>query len=196
MCENLQLATAVPPFNDSLRRAYSRSNPSQSVLFRNCTFEISMRTGLARLPLEGWTAELLYATLPFLGIRSWIFDSMLEVRGDKLQGSRTIVAEGRWGTSDSYQGLIPFGYEVVSVPVSDWRDTTYDYRVGFPHITGPPANILKARVAQTPFASMQRVFDVHLSCLSAVFRDCRGFDELAPSAWADYSARLSDARRK
>jgi len=72
-----------------------QSEPVCTVL--DCIFEISIRTGLSRLPLEGRTPEILYARLPLLGIRSWIFDSILEVRGGKLLRSRTLVAEERDG---------------------------------------------------------------------------------------------------
>jgi hypothetical protein len=52
---------------------------------------------------------------------------------------------------------------------------------------GFPANMLGACVLQSAGTPMKRAFDVHLRCLNGLFRSCR-FDELAPSAWADYSA--------
>jgi len=64
-----------------------------------------------------------------------------------------------------------------------------DHRVGFLHFTGSPENLLQARVVQTPDAPMQRAFEIQIHCLTTVFHDCRGFDELAPAAWVDYLAR-------
>lgn len=159
---------------------------------QDCTFEIWIKTGMTRFPLENKAEEFLYRVLPYLGIRSWMLYSMFVVSGGKLQESRTTIGEERWGRSGSYEGLIPFGYEVVSVPLSDSFDPRYDYAVGFPHVTGPPSNVLRARVVRTPDAPMLRAFDIDLSCLSSVFRDCRGFDELAPSAWADFLARKAE----
>jgi hypothetical protein len=51
-----------------------------------------------------------------------------------------------------------------------------------------PANRLATCVVQSAGVPVKRAFDVHLSCLNNPFRNCR-FDELAPSAWADYSAK-------
>jgi hypothetical protein len=99
------------------------------------------------------------------------------------------VGEERRRRSASYVGLIPFGYEVVSRADTDSLDRSYDYTVGFQHVTGSPSNVLRARFVQTSGIPMRRALDIHLHCLTAVMHDCSGLDELAPSAWADYLAR-------
>ncbi|MGA2101504.1 MAG: hypothetical protein ABSG34_10400 [Candidatus Sulfotelmatobacter sp.] len=98
------------------------------------------------------------------------------------------------GRQDSrqYKDMVPYGYEVET-----WRDSAdlfppcpkEDYRVfidrGFNKV---PKDELHACVLQSSAMPAKRVFDVNLHCLNGLFRSCR-FDELAPSAWADYSAR-------
>ncbi len=162
---------------------------------QDCTFDIWIKARLARLPLPGWAAEALYATLPYLGIRAWVIYARFEVRGGKLDRSRTTVGELRHGTSGPYEGLIPFGYEVVSTADFDPVDRSYDYDVGFPHITGPPSNVLSARIAQRLDAPMQRAFDIDLRCLTAAFHSCSGFGELVPSAWSDYLVQKAESEK-
>jgi hypothetical protein len=53
---------------------------------------------------------------------------------------------------------------------------------------------LFAQVLLTPDAPIQRAFDINVHCFSAVFRACRGLDELAPSAWAEYQAGRAKSR--
>ena len=43
-------------------------------------------------------------------------------------------------------------------------------------------------IVQSAGIPVKRAFDVHLRCLNGLFRSCR-FDDLAPSAWADSSAK-------
>ena len=154
---------------------------------QQCTFEVRIKHPLARLPLEGRSAELLYSALPYLAIRPWSVYSDFEIRGDRLETSSTQIAQLRRGKLRSYEGLLPITYQV-------WIDRHLNmdlgkngYRVGPPDgIEGPPQEVWLAWVSHAPDAPMSRVFDLDLHCLSAAWHGCSGFRELAPSAWADY----------
>ena len=62
------------------------------------------------------------------------------------------------------------------------------HAVGVPHITGTVSDELWTWIAQAPNAPINRAFDVRLHCLTTVLHACRGFAEIAPSAWSDYQA--------
>lgn len=156
---------------------------------QHCRFEIWMRTGPARLPLTGRAAELLYTMAHYIGIRSWVVYSRFEVSNDRLDESSTTVGELRLGKCDSHAGLISWGYEAISHPAGGYPYNNYS--VGFPHVTGPPSNVLRTRFVQAAGAPTQRALDIRFECLTTVLHDCRGLGELAPSAWADYSAKLN-----
>ena len=179
-----------PPSVSSGRVSIPVVEPRGTCTTRHCTFEIWTRTGLTRLPLTGRAAELLYTTAHYVGIRSWVVYSRFEVSNNRLDESRTTIGELRLGRCDSRTGLITWGYEIVSHPAGSYQDV-YNYSVGFPHVTGPPSNVLLTRFSQVPGAPTARAFDIKLECLTTVLHDCRGLGELAPSAWADYSAKLT-----
>ena len=159
---------------------------------RNCTFQLQIMTRLPRIPLIGRTASFFYTTLPYIGVRSWVAYALFEVRNGKLYRSQTGVGEYRMESPDytGYRHLAPLGYQVDT-----WRESTgldrrcnnRDYLVGISHGGGrSSANFFGACVLQSAGMPLKRAFDVHLRCLNSLFRSCR-FDELAPSAWADYS---------
>jgi hypothetical protein len=160
-----------------------------SCTIRDCTFEVWIKHRLLRLPLEPSTAELVYSTLPYFGIRPWVVHSRFEVKDGKLSGSVTQVGQLRRGRLKSYEGVLPIEYEV-------WTDRpqTLDiggagYLVGPPSaITGPFEEVWIARVPQVPDAPASRAFDVDLRCFTSILHGCTGFRELAPSAWADNQA--------
>jgi hypothetical protein len=87
--------------------------------------------------------------------------------------------------------VAPLGYEVETRRGAEsfsYACLNQDYHVyidrgGFKF----PANMLHTCVVQSAGIPVKRAFDVHLRCLNGLFRSCR-FDEIAPSAWADYSA--------
>ena len=160
-----------------------------SCTVRDCVFEISIRTRLAWLPSQGWRGERLYEVLQCLGIRPWVVYANFEVREGKLKRSRTAVGYLRSDRLGRYDGLIPFGYEIVSVTDPRSLEGSDDYTVSFTHVMGSPADILIARFLQTPEAPIRRAFDLNLHCLTTLLHGCGGFDELAPSAWSDYEAR-------
>ena len=160
---------------------------------RNCTFQLQIMTRLPRIPLIGRTAEFFYTTLPYIGVRSWVAYAQFEVRNGKLDTSKTGVGEIRMERLDSskYRHDVFLGYQVQT-----WRESVdpvprcakQDYLVRISHGSVHfPANALDACVLQSAGIPVKRAFDVHLRCLNSLFRSCR-FDELAPSAWADYSA--------
>jgi hypothetical protein len=163
---------------------------------QNCTFRLEIMTRLPRIPLLEWKARFFYTTLPYVGIRSWVAYARFVVRKGKLDESRTGVAEYKMEHLDyaAYRQLVPLGYQVDTRLEStslDRRCDNRDYRVYVGHGDGArgfPANVLSACVLQSAGMPMKRAFDLHLRCLNNLFRNCR-FDELAPSAWADYSAK-------
>ena len=118
-----------------------------------------------------------------------------EVRKGKLDRSFTGISELRIEGLDSGRRLVPLGYEVDTRrdPASfEYRCASQDYRVyvSHGHPVKLPANMLHTCVSQSARIPVKRAFDVHPRCLNGLFRSCR-FDELAPSAWADYSAKDS-----
>jgi hypothetical protein len=161
---------------------------------------LQIMTRLPRIPLQGRKAIFLYTTLPYIGIRSWVLGAQFEVRDGKLYMSSTGVWEYRMERVDynAYRQLIPLGYGVgtrrdaarseYSSPDACWPGRNLDYRVSVSHGFKLPAYALDTCVVQSATAPMKRAFDVHLGCLNNPFRNCR-FDELAPSAWADCSAK-------
>lgn len=88
--------------------------------------------------------------------------------------------------------MVPYGYEVETL--SDSADNLFpclgeNYRVFIDHgFKKFPKNELHSCVLQSDAVRAKRVFDVNLHCLNRLYRSCR-FDELAPSAWEDYSAK-------
>jgi hypothetical protein len=162
---------------------------------RDCTFLLQIMTRLPRIPLLDRTASFFYTTLPYIGVRSWVVYAQFDVRNGKLDRSHTGVGEYRMESPDytGYRHLAPRGYEVATR--RDAQSFEYgpcsrqDYQVWVTHGGFKfPEKALATCVVQSAMVSVKRAFDVHLRCLNGLFRSCR-FDELAPSAWADYSAK-------
>jgi hypothetical protein len=170
-------------------------NPRTTCTPQNCTFRLWIMTRLPRIPLLDRRARFFYTALPYIGVRSWVVYAQFDVRNGKLDRSDTGVAEYRMESPDytGYRRLVPLGYEVATR--RDAASFEYgpcrsrDYRVWVSHgVFKFPEKELAACVVQSAGMSVKRAFDVHLRCLNGLFRSCR-FDELAPSAWADYSAK-------
>ena len=161
---------------------------------QNCTFLLQIMTRLPRIPLLDRKATFFYTTLPYIGVRSWVLVAIFEVRNGKLERSETGIGEYKMERLDdsAYRQLVPLLYEVWTrreAASFEYPCSSQDYQVYVSHGGFKfPANALETCVAQSAGASVKRAFDVHLSCLNNPFRNCR-FDELAPSAWADYSAK-------
>jgi hypothetical protein len=162
---------------------------------QNCTFLLQIMTRLPRIPLLDRKATFFYTTLPYVGVRSWSVTAIFEVLNGKLERSQAGVGEYRMERLDSSgdRYFVPRGYwvttrrDAASFEYGPCSSQDYDVNVshgGFKF----PANALGTCVVQSAVASVKRAFDVHLRCLNNPFRNCR-FDELAPSAWADYSAK-------
>jgi hypothetical protein len=172
-------------------------NPWPTCTRQDCTFIVLINTRLARLPfpLQERTIEFLYSALPYIGVRTWVLSALFEVRKGKLERSETSVAEFRIDRLElGYpRRLIPLGYKVETVlrDSASFEDHCHnqDYRVYLDHghRVKLPQNMLHTCVLQSAGIPAKRAFDVNLRCLNGLFRSCR-FDELAPSAWADYSA--------
>jgi hypothetical protein len=162
---------------------------------RNCTFRLQIMTRLPRIPLLDRTASFFYTTLPYIGVRSWVVYAQFDVRNGKLDRSHTGVGEYRMESPDytGYRHLAPLGYEVATrrdaASFEYGPCSSQDYQVWVSHgVFKFPQKALATCVVQSARVSVKRAFDVHLRCLNGLFRSCR-FDELAPSAWADYSAK-------
>ena len=162
---------------------------------QNCTFQLWIMTRLPRIPLLDRKARFFYTTLPYIGVRSWGVGAIFEVRNGKLDRSQTAVSELRMERIDSsgYRYMVPLGYEVETrrdaAGFEGRACSNQEYRVYVSHgYFKFPENALHTCVLQSAGVPMKRAFDVHLRCLNGLFRSCR-FDELAPSAWADYSGK-------
>jgi len=161
---------------------------------RDCTFLLQIMTRLPRIPLLDRKARFFYTTLPYIGVRSWVVSALFDVRNGKLDSSHTGVGEYRMEhvDYDAYRQLVPRGYEVVTrrdaASFEYGPCSSQDYQVWVSHGFKFPEKALATCVVQSARVPVKRAFDVHLRCLDGLFRSCR-FDELAPSAWADYSAK-------
>jgi hypothetical protein len=162
---------------------------------RGCTFLLQIMTRLPRIPLLDRTARFFYTTLPYIGVRSWVASAWFEVRNGKLDRSQAGVGEYRMESPDytGYRHLAPLGYGVETrrdvASFESGACSNQEYRVYVSHGSVKfHANMLQTCVVQSAGIPVKRAFDVHLRCLNSLFRSCR-FDELAPSAWADYSAK-------
>jgi hypothetical protein len=160
---------------------------------QDCTFIVWINTRLAQppFPVEKRTVEVLYSALPYIGVHTWGLGAMFVVRNGKLEGSQTFIAENRIDRlePDYPRRLIPFGYEVQTV-LSDsaCRGGHQGVTISHGHPVKFPIKVLHTCVLQTERTSTKRAFDINLRCLNGIFRGCR-YDELSPSAWADYSAK-------
>ena len=165
--------------------------PGPTCTAQNCTFDLWIRTRLPRIPLLDRTTQFFYTNLPYVGLRSWALYARFEVRNGKLDRSYTAVSELKMERFDSRMELVPLGYEVeVQRDSANFHcpGLNREYRVYIDHNDARlPENVLSTCVLQSARTPTKRAFDVHLRCLNGLFRSCR-FDELAPSAWADYSA--------
>jgi hypothetical protein len=185
-----------PRVDDHGNVTFSRSSQTTCTP-RDCWFLLQIMTQLPRIPLLGRKATFFYTTLPYIGIRSWAVGAQFEVRDGTLYMGSTGVWEYKMQRVDynAYRQLIPLGYGVVTrrdaASFEYGPCSSQDYQVWVDHgVFKFPANRLETCVVQSAGVPVKRAFDVHLSCLNNPFRDCR-FDELAPSAWADYSAKDS-----
>ena len=158
----------------------------------DCTFQLWIRAGLAKGRLTGETAEFWYSVAHLLHIRSWSVYSRFHVHSGRLEDSTTAVVELRTARCYSYNGLIVWGYEANSYRADNYHGY-YPWSAGFPHVTGPPSNVLDAQLPQRVDAPTQLAFDIHLNCLNNVLSDCRDIRQLAPSAWAAYRERRASA---
>jgi hypothetical protein len=165
--------------------------PGPTCTPEDCTFQLWITTWPARTPLLDRMAEFFYTNLPYVGVRSWVLYARLEVRNGKLDRSYTAVSELKMERFDSRMELVPLGYEVeVQRDSANFHcpGLNREYRVYIDHNDARlPENVLSTCVLQSAGIPTKRAFNVHLRCLNGLFRSCR-FDELAPSAWADYSA--------
>lgn len=167
---------------------------------RDCYFVLQIMSQLPRIPLLGRKAIFLYTILPYIGVRSWFVRAGFEVRDGKLYMSGMSVWEYRMQLVNwsSYPHLVPLTYGVGTQrdAASFGYCSSQEYQVWVDHgVIHIPANRLETCVVQSAGVPVKRAFDVHLSCLNNPFRNCR-FDELAPSAWADYSAMDGTGTRK
>ena len=193
-----RLPDSPAPSTPDLQGNISFHNPWPTCTRQDCTFIVFIYSPLARLPfpLQERTIELLYSALPHIGVRTWGLGALFVVRSGKLERSETWVAEFRIDRLESGypRRLIPFGYKIDTTlresATFDSRCHNQDYRVYLDHghPVKMPENVLHTCVLQIAMTPTKRAFDMNLSCLNGLFRGCR-FDELAPSAWADYPAK-------
>jgi len=157
---------------------------------QDCTFDISIKPFWYDFPLNYQAAVWLGSALAHSGVRPWVLQARFDIRGGKLESSVTTVGQLRRVRREFFEGVAPLEYDVISRAYSPDRFPNGDFRAGIPHISGGPVDILSVQLAQTPNAPIRRAFDIDLRCFTAVLRSCRGFSELAPSAWHEYQTQL------
>ena len=159
----------------------------------NCTFRLKIMSRMPHIPLPDRMAIFCYATLPYIGIRWWVVNAQFDVRDGKLDRSDAEVWDNRLERGHDGYKQQAFGYGVETQrdaasfkkgPCSSQEYQVWVDHGGF-HL---PMYALDTCVVQSAGIPVKRAFDVHLRCLNALFRKCR-FDDFAPSAWADYSAK-------
>ena len=167
-------------------RAGSTCNP------QNCTFRLQIMSRVPHIPLPDRMAIFCYAILPYIGIRWWDVHAQFEIRNGKLDRSDAGVWEYRMARDHDAYHQMAFGYGVQTQrDAASFKycpcSSSQEYQVWVDHGSFHlPEYALDTCVVQSAGTSVKRVFDVHLRCLNGFFRSCR-FDDLAPSAWADYS---------
>jgi hypothetical protein len=156
---------------------------------QDCIFDIRIRPHPFNQSLDDHTLWLLYWVLGSVGLRPWVVYARFEVRDCALWESRAGAGQFRAARIGAYKGLVPLGYQVVYMSRPNALDSHRpEYAVGVPHITGTVSDELWTWIAQAPNAPINRAFDVRLHCLTTVSHACRGFADIAPSAWSDYQA--------
>jgi hypothetical protein len=162
---------------------------------QDCVFEIIIKPRISslisyRTPLRLW----LQSAFVSLGIRPWLAGVRFELKDGALVESSATAGQLRRAQFSSADGLDSLGYSVHCKAHPASGEENSDFNVFKPHINGRLPDVLFARVLLTPDAPIQRAFDINVHCFSAVFRACRGLDELAPSAWAEYQAGKAKSR--
>ncbi len=181
------------PLEDSQGRLHMPllENGGPTCTVRDCTFEIWIRPWHLRAFPRDRVEMIPTAALEDSGIRPWGVDATFKVRNGKMHESYMGFERLGPATSGRFTGLVPLAYEVVSATHSMYGDQGPDYSVVAPNVTGGPAEELSVWFVQTWNAPTRRAFDVDLRCVTAIWRHCSGFSELAPSAWADYQSELT-----
>jgi hypothetical protein len=162
---------------------------------QSCTFyvEIVPLIFIYRMRLDDRVLEFLASALGHLGLRPWAVSVRFEVRDAQLWESRITTAQARRQTVGSHRGIRLLYYEIIYTSSAGTSFLSRpEFAVGVPHVTGSTADNLRTYFAQTTPSKANLAFDVDLRCYTALMRSCRGFDELAPAAWADYQSRLKD----
>jgi hypothetical protein len=155
---------------------------------RDCTFEIGIAPRLFKL-LSFDTPVWVWSSLAYSGIRPWNLYLRLELRNGRLETSQTLIRQIRHAKFHGDECFLPLDYSVKTTAMPlDFYNVSPTYDVYVPHITGGPGEVLRAQIMHVPNAPVGRAFDIELHCVTAIFAGCKGFDELAPSAWADYRA--------
>jgi hypothetical protein len=155
---------------------------------QDCTFQLSITSPLFGVWWNGRFGRL-FSLLALVGLRPWIASAVLEVREGKLWACDAGVGQGSFPEVNSHVTLLPLGYGVqyISVAKADAVGVpTRDYVVGFfPRISGLVGRVFSTRLVQPSQTSVQRAFDIHPDCTTAILRSC-DLSQLAPSAWAEY----------
>jgi hypothetical protein len=155
---------------------------------RDCTFEIEIMPMTLRRLVGVDTPTWIWSSLARSGVRPWLLYVKFDVKAGKLDESFTSISQVRLKKFRPGDDPVPLMYRVESTSSPLYGHESNEYSVGIPHVTGGPIDMLVARITQAPNAPVRRAFDIDLHCLSAVWRACGGFRELAPSPWADYLA--------
>lgn len=167
---------------------HAPQNPVPDCTVLDCAILVSIRT--ARSYLDGRVADVIDTALAYSGIPPWEVVGAFEVKDGKLRTVSLQIATARVDYKQGPNGLVGIGY------MADARRKSYtdpiqeqDYEVSRPHVTGPPADVLESSAVIFPGAPVLRTFVVDLACLTRILVGCKGPEELAPSARADYPRR-------
>ena len=173
-----------------------RNGPACTV--QNCTFNIWIGPRIMKLRFNIDEDLFVDSILARLGLRPWTVDARLEVKDGKLLESRTTVGQLGFAGFGSFRMIMPLEYQVESGPTIDGLNGDSDvYGVSVRHIKGVYGYLdhLDAVFEPTANAPANRAFDVRLHCFTRITSACRGFAELAPTAWSDYQARKERNRK-
>lgn len=156
---------------------------------QDCSFHIEVSNKLSWLWLpHDWTRSF-YVDLDSLGLRPWKFRVDFQIADGKLKGTGVGVVSLQSAKEEQWRDIYATAYGAQVTTDRYWLHGKSVYNVRVQLVTGPPQQNLEAAVLSTAPAQIGRALDIDLACATRLSAGCRGFDELAPSAWADYQSQ-------
>jgi len=153
----------------------------------NCVFQIWLKPKnfvLATKKDSFWFSTL----LANMGLRPWAAATSFEIVGGYLKKATFSVVQTKIADIDGKGLAVQLGYVAVIEEKMTFNGERNELTVFAPKISFS-TDALYAMADLNSREAIRRSMDIRIACVSAVFRPCKGFSELAPSGWAEYSKR-------